>query len=109
MCGKWVARRLSLTIFPVLGEILSEVDFRFVFRIFFLKHFDINSLKNVVPLGYGWIEQNLCFLLELFSKLFRDTIKPFTYGFVKVNDTTHSAFQVFSKCKTKTKQKPLKL
>lgn len=50
-------------------------------------------------------EQNLCFLLELFSKLFRDDKKPFTYGFSQVNGTTQPALNIFSKCKNKNKTK----
>lgn len=78
---------------------------------FFFEHFDIHSLKNTVPLEYWWTEQNSHFLLESFSKLFRDPIKPFTCGFFffKTNGTTYPALNIFSKCKTKTKQKPLKL
>ena len=61
--------------------------------------------------GYWWIEQNSHFLLDSFSKLFRDTIKPFTcvFFFFQVNGTTYPALNIFSKCKTKTKQNPLQL
>lgn len=93
-------------------EVLSEVDFRFVWDVFFFFNIlTIYSLKNVVPLGYWWIEQNSQFLHESFSKLFRYTIKPFTCGFFfsKVNGRTYPALNIFSKCKTTTKQKPLKL
>lgn len=100
------------TIFPVpIMKWLSGVVFKFVFRIFFF--FLTFCYKLLKKLLFLWDTDELnkihfCYLAWLASYS-RDTMTPFTYGFFNVNGITYPAFKIFSKCKTKTKQKPLKL
>lgn len=84
-------------IFPVITmKCFYRLILALCLRFFFLT-FATDSLQNVVPLGYWWIEQNSRSVLPSFASY--SEITPFTL--FKVNGTTYPAFYMFSKCKQK--------
>lgn len=99
----WPGDHLSI-IFPV---ITMKCFYRLILALclgFFFLTFATDSLQNVVPLGYWWIEQNSRSVLPSFASY--PEITPFTLFKGEWNNI--SCFLYVLQMQTKTKQKPLK-